>query len=246
MNSKQNNSKILIAEMLKIQTPCDTCPKKNCKNRICVANNSKIKTKKEKIKMVLDFKNDQEFVLANGVKPENYIGETHYKGKKLVRDITFRNFKNLCLEDSVFVDCTFEDCKCVTISSCDMNDCVFKNVDGVDGFHTNFTDCQFENCSAEDSLLVIDSKGQVDGCTFKNISAPGYIIYSVYGKKQEIETIENCNFINCRIGNLNDTCCYCSHFKPFSSYNTIRVNNVNYESCNFENCSSRDLKDLCQ
>ena len=193
--------------------------------------------------MVIDYKNNKEFALANGVKPENNIGQTWYKGKKLVRDITFRNFKNLCLEDSVFVDCTFEDCLCVTVSSCEMNDCILKNVGGVDGFHTNFTDCKFQDCTAEDSLLVIDSQGLVDGCTFENISAPGHVIYSVYGKKKEIETIKNCSFIDCRPGNVNDKCCYCSYFKPFSSYSTVRVNNVDYESCHFKNCSSCDLKD---
>ena len=57
--------------------------------------------KGEKV-MVLDYKNNQEFALANGVKLENNIGETWFEGEEVCKGITFWNFDHLCVEDIVF------------------------------------------------------------------------------------------------------------------------------------------------
>lgn len=60
--------------------------------------------------MLLDYTNNKEFALANGVIPENSTGETHFVIDKVVRDTTFLNFFNLYIEDACFENCIFENC----------------------------------------------------------------------------------------------------------------------------------------
>lgn len=186
--------------------------------------------------MVLDYKNNKDFTLKNGVSPENKIGETHFTVQKKVTGLTFTNFNNLCLDDAVFENCSFENCERVSTESCRMIDCTFKNIKNIEGIRTDFTDCRFYDSSSQGAFLVIDSHGCVKGCIFKNISAKeddGYIIYSVYGKKSDVEIIKNCQFINCKTESEDKKLCYCAYFKPFSSYNTVKVNNLDSDTCEF-------------
>ena len=44
--------------------------------------------------MIIDYKNENEFALSNGVKPENNIGETWFEGEDVCKGITFKNFFN--------------------------------------------------------------------------------------------------------------------------------------------------------
>ncbi len=190
--------------------------------------------------MILDYKNNKELALANGIMPENSLGETHFVACDVISNATFRNFKNLCLDDTCFEDCIFENCSCVTTESCHMKMCTFKNVDSIDGVRTDFSNCTFKDCCSDGPFLCIDSRGCVENCTFDTITAlddsQGYVIYSVYGKKKEVEIISGCKFINCQVENEDGELCYCSYFKPFSSFNTIQVDNVDYETCHFESC----------
>jgi hypothetical protein len=200
-------------------------------------NNSNDK-KGEKI-MVLDYKNNKEFALSNGVKEENNIGEVWFSGGTVVTGVTFRNFNHLCTEDMVFENCIFEDCQNISFESCQIKNCNFKNVCDVEGVRTNFYDSTFKERCADGPLLTIDSHGQVKGCNFETITAlsdQGYVIYSVYGKKHEVEEIVDCKFIDCQVENEDCELCYCSYFKPLSSFKTVQVDNVDYESCNFESC----------
>lgn len=58
--------------------------------------------------MIIDYKNENEFALSNGVKPENNIGETWFEGEDVCKGITFKNFFHLCVEHTVFEDCVFD------------------------------------------------------------------------------------------------------------------------------------------
>ena len=44
--------------------------------------------------MIIDYKNENEFALSNGVKPENNIGETWFEGEDVCKGITLKNFFN--------------------------------------------------------------------------------------------------------------------------------------------------------
>ena len=93
--------------------------------------------------MILDYRNDMEFALTNGVTAENSIGETWYSGGRVVTGVTFKNFSHLCVEDTVFSNCTFEDCHDISFESCEISSCSFNNVNSIDGVRTSFYDSSF-------------------------------------------------------------------------------------------------------
>lgn len=191
--------------------------------------------------MILDYKNNKAFALENGVKEENNIGETWFSGGAVVTGVTFCNFNNLCTENTVFENCTFENCQTVSFESCQIKNCTFKNVCNIDGTRTNFYDCTFKDSCSDGPFLVIDSRGQVKGCTFDTITALGdqsYIIWSGYGKKHEIEMIVDCSFNDCQVESEDGKLCHCYYFKPFSSFRTIEADNLDYASCHFNNCTN--------
>lgn len=193
--------------------------------------------------MIIDYKNDREFALSNGVSPENGIGETQFSGGELVTDTTFRNFDHLCAEDTVFENCSFESCREITFDGCEIKGCSFKNICNVEGVRSGFNDCVFKECTSQGPFLYIDSRGSVKACTFESITAlgdDGYIIRSGYGKKKEVEEIVDCSFTDCRAESEDSELCSCFYFKPLSSFRTVSVNNVDYDSCNFENCTTID------
>ena len=194
--------------------------------------------------MIIDYKNNKEFALANGVQPENRFGETHFSNGKIVTGVKLRNFVHLCVENTIFENCNFEECKNISFRDCQVKNCTFKNNCSVDGYRTGFYDCYFTECCAEGPFLVIDTNGPVKGCTFENMTAlgdQGYIIWSGYGKKHEIELIENCKFIDCQAESEDGKLCHCYYFKPFSSFKTVTVDNIDYETCDFEICGEVGL-----
>ena len=189
--------------------------------------------------MIIDYKNDREFALANGVAPEDIFGEIHFSGGRVVTDVTFRNFHHLCVDDTIFERCTFEDCSCISLSSCQVKECTFRNTGDVTGHYTNFFGCTFHRCRSEGALLVIDSQGRVEGCTFDNITAlweDGYVVQSFYGKQQEVEKVIGCRFIDCQVENEAGDMCRCSYSKSFPS-RTIEEDHADYATCHFERCS---------
>lgn len=191
--------------------------------------------------MIIDYKNNKEFALANGVKPENAFGEVHFSQGKVVTDTTFCNFGHLCVEKTIFENCTFENCQTVSFESCQIKNCNFKNVCSIEGARTNFYGCLFKECCSDGPLLTIDSYGQAKGCTFETITAlgdQGYVIWSGYGKKHEVEMVVDCKFIDCQVESEDKELCHCYYFKPLSSFRTVQVDNLDYESCHFDNCTT--------
>lgn len=189
--------------------------------------------------MILDYTGDKEFALANGIIPENSKGETHFVIDRVVRDVTFRNFLNLCIEYACFENCVFENCHGISIENCHMEMCTFKNVNGIDGVRTDFSNCTFTGCCSDGPFLGIESRGCVENCIFDTITALGeqsYIIHSVYGEKSEIEIISGCKFIDCKVESEDGELCCCSYSEPLLSFKTVQVDNIDYKTCRFESC----------
>lgn len=192
--------------------------------------------------MIIDYKNNKEFALVNGVKPENTYGEAYFSQGKVVNDTTFCNFDHLCVEHTIFENCTFENCNTITFNYCQIKNCSFKNDCRIEGNRTSFYDCHFKECCAEGPFLLVDSYGPVKGCTFETITTlgcQGYIIWSGYGKKHEVEKIVDCKFIDCQTESEDGEFFHCYYFKPFSSFRTVTVDNIDYESCSFKACESK-------
>lgn len=115
-----------------------------------------------------------------------------------------------------------------------MEGCTFKSVNNIEGVCTNFNNCTFTGCCSDGPFLVIDSHGCVEDCVFNTITTlgdDGYIIYSVYGKKNEVEMVSGYKFIDCQVESEEGKYRYCAYFKPFSSYKTIEIDNVDYDTC---------------
>ena len=183
--------------------------------------------------MIIDA-HDKAAAFAHGVEPENACGETFFDGGDVCRDVTFRNFAHLCMEETLFINCTFEDCLSVAPDECRMIGCTFKNVNNIESVRTDFTACTFIQCCAEGPFLTIDSQGKVDGCVFDTITAlgeDGYAIYAVYGNRSDVQAISRCTFTDCQVENDEGSLCYCAYFKPYSSYRTIEIDNVDYNTC---------------
>lgn len=188
--------------------------------------------------MILDYKENLEFALANGVSLDSNSEEARFEGKQRCDKITFKNFPHLCLDDAICENCTFENCHEITIENSEVKNCTFVNIDNINGFCTDFNDSNFSNSCSKGPFLTIDTQGCAYGCTFDNITAlgdDGYVIYSVYGKKHDVETISECKFINCVVESEDEEVCHCAYFKPFSSISTITIDNIDYDSCVFEN-----------
>ena len=187
--------------------------------------------------MIIDY-NNKEFAFANGVQPENIHGKTHFTGGEFCKGITFRNFYHLYIEEATFEDCIFENCHQVTADECRMGNCRFHNEDEVVGIRTDFHGCMFKDCCCSDGpFLTIDGQGNVEDCTFDTVTAlgdQGYIIYSVYGKKEDVEIVSGCKFVDCRFESEDSECCYCAYFKKISSNKTVEVDNVDWDTCRFE------------
>lgn len=173
--------------------------------------------------MILDWKNDQEFALSNGVRKGNYGETIYFCGKSessdenfldrwdainahgIFKDIVFKNFPTLNLNNSTYENCTFENCGDVHADECEMIYCSFINTDFVMGDRTGFYGCNFSDSKAWVTFLSVDKECKVDGCTFKNISVKGFethVCRMIGDKEKNIRYLTNCKFIDCTLENL--------------------------------------------
>jgi hypothetical protein len=189
-------------------------------------------------KMIIDY-NDRKNAIAEGI-VINKNGDAEYHGSEQVRSISFKNFQKLQFENVTIEDCRFDNCGEVSIYDGEVRGCNFCNVSAIEGHYASFTDCIFSRCCSYGALLTIDSEGGVEGCSFENITAlseDGYVIFSVYKSKNDVRDIERCSFVDCICENEEEELASCSYFKPFSSFKTVDVDNMDYESCNIKNTS---------
>ena len=184
--------------------------------------------------MILDYKNNKEFAFKNGIQPENNIGEVWFCGESVCEGITFTNFHHLCLSNTIFKNCIFEKCHEISAESCRMSDCVFKNVDNIMGQYTDFQDSVFKDCCSNGPLLVIDSSGRVDNCTFETITTlgeNGYVVSASFNSKDDVTQIINCKFVDCQVESEDGELCHCLYFEPVLSFKTVLVDNVYCDTC---------------
>lgn len=195
--------------------------------------------------MVLDAKN-MAFAIANGILPEDIHGETHFNADGVCKGITFRNFSNLCLDEATFLDCQFENCHSVSISGCEMRNCTFVNVNDILGHYSEFVGSKFIACCSNGPLLTIDSKGTVDGCTFESVTAKnedGYIVWSVFARKEDASDITNSRFVNCRVENEEKDLCRCTYYRGFPVFTDVSYANIDYNSCEIKEVGANETVD---
>lgn len=183
--------------------------------------------------MIIDY-NDKEQMAKWSFRINREHGRVYISILGEFEGTTFKNFPTIVTENTSFRNCTFEDTQAIEFSQGVVTRCKFQNVSEISGHFANFYDCTFAQCCSQGPFLTIDSFGSVEGCRFETITAlgeDGYVIYSVYGGKKAVREIKNCRFVDCEIENEEKELAYCSYLKPFSSYKTKEVDNLDRESC---------------
>ena len=107
--------------------------------------------------MILDFLNNKAFALDNGIQTNGDNQEAYYRSEKICKGITFRKFFNLCLQDTVFEECTFENCHQITMARCRMQNCVFRDIGALESTCTDFEECRFEDCCSHGPFLSVEN-----------------------------------------------------------------------------------------
>ena len=151
--------------------------------------------------------------------------------------VTFCNFPTIIFEAIEFKNCIFKNIQSVEVLGCKMDGCTFENVSSTVGCCTDFFGCFFKNCCISGSILNIDTRGAVEGCTFESMTAlgnEGYIIHAVYESEDDVKPIKNCRFSDCDVENDEGKFTYCSYLKTVPSVKKIQVDNFDYESCKVE------------
>ena len=174
--------------------------------------------------MILDYKNEREFALANGVRlysTANYeiiyfCGKSEsenetfaerfdaYNSHKNFKNITFRNFPNLELNNSTLENCTFENCADILTDGCAIINSQFTDCCIISSSYTDFYGCTFKDAKPAEALLFLESNCKVDSCTFENIHAigdEGQICKMLADKEKDVRELTNCKFINCSLEN---------------------------------------------
>ena len=185
--------------------------------------------------MIIDYKN-QEQMKEFGFRINKEYGRVFVSVDGDYDSVTFRNFPTITTDDTDFINCTFENTQAIEFSQAHVKKCTFRNVSEISGHYTDFRGCSFVQCCSQGPLLTIDNVGSVKGCAFETITAlgeDGYVIYSVYGKKKDVQEIKNCKFIDCEVESEDKRLTYCSYFTRLSSYKTKEIDNVDFWSCDF-------------
>jgi hypothetical protein len=86
--------------------------------------------------MILDWENDKEFALANGIKERSSLNkyEIIFGGKEYLVEYTlaiprtyngimFKNFPTLSIRGGAYKNCMFDSCTKLEIMSCELNNC---------------------------------------------------------------------------------------------------------------------------
>jgi hypothetical protein len=187
--------------------------------------------------MIIDF-NDKEQLKKYNVTGANTTSVFFSDLDDDFEEVTFKNFPSVYFTDVSFKKCKFEDCGWIEFSEGYVYDSEFKNISTVQGHYTDFHGCKFVDCSSEDAFFYIDSDGEIEGCTFENITASGedgYIISCIYNSQSAVREISNCRFINCKVENEYDELVECRYMKHGFGNKTVYEDNIDYDTCVFEN-----------
>ncbi len=185
--------------------------------------------------MIIDYQN-QEQIKEWKFRVNKEYGRVFVSVAGDFEGVTFRNFPTITTDGTSFMNCTFENTQAIEFSQGDVIHCTFRNVSDINGHYTNFRDCSFLQCCSQGPLLTIDSSGSVEGCTFETITAlgeDGYVIYSVYASKNDVQLIKNCKFSYCEVESEDGMLTYCSYFTRCLLRKEKEVDNLDHCSCDF-------------
>ena len=165
--------------------------------------------------------------------------ECYYEGDQIrfcggseIQDALFVNFPNITFEGIPLKNCTFKDCQEVFVHGCTLDGCRYENVSLAYAQFSNLKNCVFDTCCSNGPLLTLEAEGEIEGCTFRHITAlgeGGHIIRSIYQGKEKVRPLKNCRFEDCEAESGKSV--LCEYLVAVEMYKTETVDNIDHTSC---------------
>lgn len=122
--------------------------------------------------------------------------EIHFANPKrgYVENIRFKNFPHLHIAQNQVIQCGFEDCGDISLTSdCGHGSCHFKNIKALHCTGKFLMYCDFDDIQCDRTALIEMYKCRMSGCTFRNIHLKSDALL-VYGHGSSY--ISRCQLVN--------------------------------------------------
>ena len=137
--------------------------------------------------LIIDWNQKRSYGVRTYIKQKivNGVEEIHFVNPKrgYVENIRFKNFPQLHIAQNQVIQCGFEDCGEIYLTSdCGHGDCRFKNIRSLHCAGKFLMYCDFEDSQCDSASFVEIHKCRMSGCTFKNIQLKNdsFLVYG-YG-----------------------------------------------------------------
>lgn len=150
--------------------------------------------------MVLDWKENRDFALQNGIKVNTVVfGSTPEilleASSGIFENCTFRNFHQLHINDICVKGCTFEDCGTIYVDEGLISGCTFRRVSDIVVTSCDIRESHFVELRGKTEQIIALEDGEISHCTFDDIELRnGTYLCDAVGDV----SVEHCNFTNCR------------------------------------------------
>ena len=148
--------------------------------------------------MVLDWKNEKNFALANGIREVEIFSKTevHYTSENgLCESVIFRNFPQLYADEIRFKDCVFENCGDIHLFEGLFIGCKFRDIGTVFVTRSDITDSKFCDIKCDWDCFISAEDCRISHCSFENIELleDAYICSGIGDVSADHCTFKNCS-----------------------------------------------------
>ena len=160
--------------------------------------------------MIFDWNNNKEEALANGIQdPSRSWGNYNVMKatNKVVKNHVFRNFEKLKFEEeTLVVDCVFENCKTIDFDECRIENCTFTRIDTIYATQSNFTNSKFKELVCDNSMVISLEDSDISHCSFEDVELKddSYLCDGV-----GTSWLEHCSFSNIRTSREDKEIIFC-------------------------------------
>ena len=180
--------------------------------------------------MILDWKNNKEEALANGISEKEKIGVYYVLMEgSLVENYTFRNFENLEFEEDAFIkNCVFENCGSLTFDCCTLENCNFSHIDTIYAVDTSLNNSQFKELECSNDAVLCLEDSVISHCVFDNITLTNdaYLCDGVGGC-----LIEECSFSDIKTSRQDREIANCTEQTGFIFKREKQISIIDEDTC---------------
>lgn len=182
--------------------------------------------------IVLDWNKKEDALKSGIIKEDRTYGGCRISveaPKNLLKNIVFRNFEELFIENTRISECGFENCVRLNISECKVDDCTFDRTGFISADCTDFSDSHFCNSTCWTDPLISIENGNFSRCSFENIElhGRGYLI-EAWGDVW----VDYCDFKNIRSENEDGELFHCEETRGKIIKKKVEFQIVDEETCN--------------